>query len=168
VREIDLPASFGALAGCAAVIMRTEMYTYHREQFARHGDRYGPLNRAILDTGARTTAAEYVLAVRQRPGLVAALEQSLAGVDIALTPGTPAPAPRDTSTTGDASFQGPWTCAGLPAVALPTGVNEGGIPRGVQLIGHRWGDAALLRCALWCEKVAGFGAHPPCWPATRP
>jgi len=124
------------------------------------------LNQAILDAGGRTTAAEYVLAQRQRPGLAAALEQSLAGVDIALTPGTPAPAPRDTSTTGDASFQSPWTCAGLPAVALPTGVNELGIPLGVQLIGHRWTDAALLRYALWCEKVVGFAAHPPCWPAT--
>ena len=168
VREITLPESFDALVACAPVILRAEMYAYHREQFARHADRYGPLNRAILDAGARTTAAGYVLAQRQRPGLVAALEQSLAGVDIALTPGTPAPAPRNTSTTGDASFQSPWTTAGLPAVALPTGVNEWGIPLGVQLIGHRWEDAALLRSALWCEKVAGFAAHPPCWPATPP
>lgn len=93
VREIDLPASFGALVASASLILRTEMYTYHRTQFAECRDLYGPLNTATLDTGSRTTAAEYVLAMRQRPGLVADLEQSLAGVDIALTPGTPAPAP---------------------------------------------------------------------------
>jgi aspartyl-tRNA(Asn)/glutamyl-tRNA(Gln) amidotransferase subunit A len=163
VREITLPGSFGALVTGAPLIMRAEMYAYHREQFARHRDEYGPLNRATLDLGARTTAAEYILAARQRPGLVAELEQSLAGVDIALTPGTPAPAPRNTSTTGDASFQSPWTTAGLPAVALPSGVNEWGIPLGIQLIGHRWQDAALLGHALWCERVIGFAEHPPSW-----
>jgi aspartyl-tRNA(Asn)/glutamyl-tRNA(Gln) amidotransferase subunit A len=163
VREIVLPPSFGALVAGGPLILRTEMYTYHREQFARARDLYGPLNTATLDAGARTTAAEYVLAARQRPGLVAELEQSLAGVDIALTPGTPAPAPRNTSTTGDASFQSPWTTAGLPAVALPSGVNQWGIPLGIQLIGHRWEDAALLQHALWCERVIGFAAHPSSW-----
>jgi len=164
VREIDLPASFGTLAGTASLILRTEMYAHHRAQFAAHGDLYGPLNTAVLEAGGRTTAADYVLAMRRRPALVADLERSLDGVDIALTPGAPAPAPRNTSTTGDASFQAPWTCAGLPAIALPSGVNEWGIPRGIQLVGHRWDDAALLRHALWCERVIGFAARPPCWP----
>jgi aspartyl-tRNA(Asn)/glutamyl-tRNA(Gln) amidotransferase subunit A len=163
VREITLPGSFADLVAGASLILRTEMHAYHRVQFARHREQYGPLNTAILDAGGRTAAADYVLAARARPGLVAELERSLAGVDLALTPGTPAPAPRDTSTTGDASFQAPWTCAGLPTVALPTGVNEWGIPLGIQLIGHRWGDAALLRQARWCEDVIGFTGHPPCW-----
>lgn len=163
VREITLPASFNDLVAGASLILRTEMFAYHRAQFARHRELYGPLNTATLEAGGRTTAADYVLATRSRPGLVAELEQSLAGVDLALTPGTPAPAPRNTSTTGDASFQAPWTCAGLPAVALPSGVNQWGIPLGIQLIGHRWGDSALLSQARWCESVIGFAGHPPCW-----
>jgi aspartyl-tRNA(Asn)/glutamyl-tRNA(Gln) amidotransferase subunit A len=167
VREITLPDSFGALTAGASLILRTEMYAYHRERFARSRDRYGPLNTAILDLGSRTAAADYVRAARQRPGFAADLEQSLAGVDIALTPGTPAPAPRNTSTTGDASFQAPWTAAGLPAVALPSGVNQWGIPLGIQLTGRRWDDATLLGHALWCERVIGFAAHPPCWMAAE-
>ena len=139
-----MPASFAALTAGASLILRTEMYAYHRERFARDRDQYGPLNTAILDAGRQASAADYVLAARQRPGLAAELEQALAGVDLALTPGTPAPAPRNTTTTGDASFQAPWTCAGLPALALPTGVNPWGIPLGVQLIGHRW---ATRRCS---------------------
>lgn len=168
VREITLPASFNALTASASLILRTEMYAYHREQFARSRDLYGPLNTAVLDTGGRTSAADYVLATRQRPDLAAKLAESLAGVDMALTPGTPAPAPRNTSTTGDASFQAPWTYAGLPAVALPSGVNAWGIPLGIQLIGHLWDDAALLRHAMWCERVIGFSEHPPCWAPEPP
>ena len=163
VREIDLPASFGALTTAASLILRTEMYAYHRERFAASRDQYGPLNTATLDAGGRTSAAEYVLAGRQRPGLAAELEQALTGVDVALTPGTPAPAPRNRASTGDASFQSPWTAAGLPAVALPTGVNPWGIPLGIQLVGRRWEDASLLGHALWCEQVIGFGARPPGW-----
>jgi len=163
VREIFLPPSFAAVAPDPALILRTEMHAYHRDQFARHRDKYGPLNTAMLDAGGQISAADYIRAVRNRPRLTADLEQALAGVDIALTPGTPAPAPRNTTTTGDASFQALWTYAGLPAVALPTGVNQWGIPRGIQLVGHRWQDAALLRHALWCESVIGFTERPPCW-----
>jgi aspartyl-tRNA(Asn)/glutamyl-tRNA(Gln) amidotransferase subunit A len=163
VRDITLPASFADLVAGAALMLRTEMYAYHRAQFARCREQYGPLNTATLDAGGRTQAADYVLAARNRPGQVAELERTLAGVDLALTPGTPAPAPRNTTTTGDASFQAPWTAAGLPAIALPSGVNQWGLPLGIQLIGRRWGDAALLRQARWCESVIGFAGHPPCW-----
>jgi Asp-tRNA(Asn)/Glu-tRNA(Gln) amidotransferase A subunit family amidase len=52
-------------------------------------------------------------------------------------------------------------------VALPSGVNECGIPLGVQLIGHRWGDADLLRQAMWCEQVICFTARPPGWIAAQ-
>ncbi|HVT66271.1 MAG TPA: amidase, partial [Trebonia sp.] len=66
VREIGLPASFGELIAAASLILRTEMYAYHRERFTRSRDQYGPLNTAILDAGGRTSAAEYVVAARLR------------------------------------------------------------------------------------------------------
>ena len=87
----------------------------------------------------------------------------VAQVDVLLTPATPGPPPRDLTTTGDASFQSPWTYAGLPAIALPSGVNTAGLPLAIQLIGGRWRDARLLRVARWCEQSLDFRQHPPCW-----
>jgi aspartyl-tRNA(Asn)/glutamyl-tRNA(Gln) amidotransferase subunit A len=165
VREVELAPSFERIAATVPPIFRGEMYAYHREEYERLKHLYRPMNAAALEEGSRVLAADYVAAARERPAVVADLEALLAGVDILLTPGTPAPAPRDTSSTGDASFQTPWSYAGLPAIALPSGIDPyQGLPLGIQLIGHRWGEAPLLQAAAWCEQVLAFDAHPSCWP----
>jgi aspartyl-tRNA(Asn)/glutamyl-tRNA(Gln) amidotransferase subunit A len=163
VREISLPPSWERIAATQTPIFRAEMYAYHRVEYEQYKHLYRPMNAAALAEGSGVSAADYVAAVRERPGVVRDLEATLDGVDIALTPATPAPAPRNTTTTGDASFQVPWSYAGLPAVALPSTVNRWGLPLGIQLVGHRWQDAQLLAAAGWCEQVLGFDAHPPCW-----
>jgi len=38
-------------------------------------------------------------------------------------------------------------CLGLPAVAVPLGLNRRGLPAGVQLIGPRWAERTLLAAA---------------------
>jgi len=50
--------------------------------------------------------------------------------------------------------------AGLPAISLPCGFTEGGLPIGLQLIGQPFGEAELLRIAHayetahdWCRRV---------------
>ena len=38
-------------------------------------------------------------------------------------------------------------CLGLPAVAVPVGLDTRGLPAGVQLIGPRWAERTLLAAA---------------------
>jgi len=59
----------------------------------------------------------------------------------------------------------PWTnLTGQPAVALPSHVDGDGLPHGVQLVGRRRGDAALLALAAQLERADLWQeAHPPCW-----
>jgi aspartyl-tRNA(Asn)/glutamyl-tRNA(Gln) amidotransferase subunit A len=45
----------------------------------------------------------------------------------------------------------PPSLAGLPAISVPAGVNQGGLPIGVQLIGARRSDAKLLALAREME-----------------
>ncbi len=47
------------------------------------------------------------------------------------------------------------TFAGLPAVSVPVGFNEAGLPMGVQLIGKPRGDKALLQIAHAYEQTIG-------------
>lgn len=47
----------------------------------------------------------------------------------------------------------PASLAGLPAISVPAGVNKSGLPIGVQLIGPRKSDAALLSLARSMETV---------------
>jgi amidase len=46
-----------------------------------------------------------------------------------------------------------WNHAGLPAVSMPAGTDDGGRPLAVQLIGRRRGDAALMALAAQAESL---------------
>ena len=45
------------------------------------------------------------------------------------------------------------TFAGLPAISVPVGFDDRGLPMGMQLIGHPRGDVDLLRLAHACETT---------------
>ncbi len=83
------------------------------------------------------------------------------GVDALLTPTTSSSAPADLATTGDSSFQLPWTLVGFPAISLPVGLGETGMPLAVQLVGPPRADERLLAIAGWCERVLGVTLRPP-------
>jgi Asp-tRNA(Asn)/Glu-tRNA(Gln) amidotransferase A subunit family amidase len=49
---------------------------------------------------------------------------------------------------------------GLPVVALPAGVDDVRLPLGVQLVGRRWGDDALLALGLWAQAALPAAVRP--------
>jgi aspartyl-tRNA(Asn)/glutamyl-tRNA(Gln) amidotransferase subunit A len=57
-------------------------------------------------------------------------------------------------------FTVPASLAGLPSVALPSGLDANGLPLSIQLVGRPFGEAALLRAARAFERAAGFAARP--------
>jgi Asp-tRNA(Asn)/Glu-tRNA(Gln) amidotransferase A subunit family amidase len=111
-----------------------------------------------VQAGQLIPAASYVQAQRVRRRFRDGMAGLLAQVDALLTPTASNVAP-GIMTTGDASFQAPWTQIGLPAISLPIGLNAEGLPGAVQLAGSTSGDAALLRVARWVE--AAIGPLPP-------
>ena len=53
-----------------------------------------------------------------------------------------------------------WSLLGFPALTLPTGLSEGGLPYGMQLAARALADNHLLRVASWCEAAIGFNRFP--------
>jgi amidase len=53
------------------------------------------------------------------------------------------------------------TVLGVPALSLPAGFDDAGLPVGAQLIGPRFGDVELLRAAATLEAATGHGRHRP-------
>ena len=123
---------------------------------------YGRKLSAALESSRNVLASDYIVATRRRHAIVAELEQALSGVDVVLTPATPGPPPRDLSSTGSASYQMPWSVAGLPAIALPVAINADGLPLAIQIVGQGWRDGDLLQSRR-CESALDFTAHPPIW-----
>lgn len=77
----------------------------------------------------------------------AAFEDSLSGLDGALGLSAPGPAPAGLHTQGMATFNRMWTALQVPCIGLPALWSAQGLPMGLQLIGRRYDDAALLDVA---------------------
>lgn len=57
-------------------------------------------------------------------------------------------------------FTVPASLAGLPGMSVPAGLNEHGLPLGLQIIGKPWDEAGVLNIGQAVEKAANFTAQP--------
>jgi Asp-tRNA(Asn)/Glu-tRNA(Gln) amidotransferase A subunit family amidase len=142
-------------------VVQAEAAAFHADRFPAHADRYREKFRETLALGAKVAATDYISALRQCRRFRREMEALMPGVDALLTPVAPAPAPRGLASTGDASLCAPWSFAGMPAIALPSGLAAHGLPWSVQLVGAPWQEAALLATARWLEALLAFGGEPP-------
>ena len=93
-----------------------------------------------------------------------------AGVDAILTPATPSAAFALGKKHADPVemylndvFTVTVNLAGLPGLAVPTGLDAQGLPLGLQLIGKPWEEGELLNIGYALEQAAGFVAKPAKW-----
>ena len=161
VQEVNLPSSFATAHSCQRIVMNVECAAYHEEFFLRRADEYGPNLRANIEMGMLVPGVEYLQAQRLRREFRRDMVELAKQVDVLLTPATPDIAPRDLNTTGDAAFQSPWTSCGFPAVTVPAGLSEAGLPLAIQLAALPFEEGRLLAAARWCETACGVNLRPP-------
>lgn len=161
VRDVPLPPSFATVLAAHRIVMRVEVAAFHTDMFATKREQYGPKLRESIETGLVIPGVDYLRAQRLRRLFQSEVPQMFGDVDVLLTPATPGPAPRDLSTTGDAKFQSPWTYAGVPAIALPSGRSQQGLPLGIQLVAPALQEERLLQAARWCEAALDITLMPP-------
>jgi Asp-tRNA(Asn)/Glu-tRNA(Gln) amidotransferase A subunit family amidase len=137
-----------------AVIVAREAHLVHED---RDTSRYADGTRALLAFGASVSDTRYAAALGRRAELTAAIEASLARVDVLAGPTVGYQAPEQDppfgagDDNGESRFTGPYNLTGHPAVSLP--VPAAGLPAGLQLAGRRGADAALLRVAAAAERL---------------
>jgi Asp-tRNA(Asn)/Glu-tRNA(Gln) amidotransferase A subunit family amidase len=137
-----------------AVIVAREAYLVHEN---RDTSGYADGTRALLAFGASVSDIRYAAALGRRAELTAAIDASLAGVDVLAGPTVGYQAPEQDppfgagDDNGESRFTGPYNLTGHPAVSLP--VPAAGLPAGLQLAGRRGADAALLRVAAAAERL---------------
>ena len=161
VEEIPLPDSFARVHNFQRIVMNVDCAGFHEANHRIRAADYGPRIRAGMEMGMIIPTATYLKAQRLRRQFRTDMNEMASRVDVVMTPATPAPAPRDLNTTGDAAFQVPWTAAGLPTVVVPTGLSELGMPMAVQFGGTWAQEGRVLGASQWCERVAGLNQGPP-------
>lgn len=168
IRQVPLPdlREAGALA---TLMLGAEAASIHGPWLRERRDAYGEQVLRRLERGLLYPATRYVDALRLRAGYSQSfVEHHLAGAQALLLPTLPYAVPTIAETLdgdadaierrfGDFSY---WTRGinylGLPAVALPAGRTQNGLPTGVQLIGRAWREAALLRLAHQLQQHTGW------------
>jgi Asp-tRNA(Asn)/Glu-tRNA(Gln) amidotransferase A subunit family amidase len=73
-------------------------------------------------------------------------------------PPPPLPASAGSSNRNLASY------LGLPAIAIPGGLNAEGLPIGIEIVGRQWGETTLLHAAYGYERSANHRVLPPTAP----
>ena len=160
IQELPLPESIATAYVDQRLIMSVEAAAFHEPMYRRQAEDYQPRLRAMLAQGLEVDGIVYSRALEHRRQFITDMEQAAQQCDILLTPATPAPAPPDRSNTGDPAFQGPWTSCGFPAIALPSGRAESGLPLGIQLAAAPFAEGRLLAAAAWCEATLGVELRP--------
>jgi amidase len=124
-------------------------YAYEYEV---HGDQLSAaLRDGLLTAGRALPLSTYVQAIEAAERFRADLDDVFAEFDVLLAPSAVGEAPEGLESTGDARFNAIWTLAWTPCVTLPAGTGRKGLPLGIQLVGARFRDEALLDAAAWVE-----------------
>ena len=154
IEQVDAPQCWAEVLAMHRRIMAVELAAFHRSSFQQRAQAYSPRVAGLIKEGLGITSLEYDAALEHRREFTADMERCFrAGADVWLTPATTSPAP-GRETTGDPSFNSPWSYCGFPAVSIPCGRTDGGLPVGLQLIGLPGNDDPLLQISVWCESVS--------------
>jgi amidase len=125
--------------------------------------------------GAHASIADYAAALTRRDALIATLERFFERWDAFICPVTVCPAighvafgtPIEVEShkvpyfIAGTAYTCPFNLTGHPAVVLPLARSRDGLPIGVQLVGRRWSEPALLALAQKVALITGPFTPPP-------
>jgi aspartyl-tRNA(Asn)/glutamyl-tRNA(Gln) amidotransferase subunit A len=111
--------------------------------------------------------AYYGQAQKVRTLIIRDYERAFAGFDVLVSPTSPTTAFRIGEKVDDPLsmylndlFTIPANLAGVPAISIPSGLDEGGLPVGLQITAPVLSERLLLRVAHALEGAIGFDARP--------
>jgi aspartyl-tRNA(Asn)/glutamyl-tRNA(Gln) amidotransferase subunit A len=172
VEEVSLPRSrFGPPALVAIALSETS--ALHAADLKSHPDQYSDAMRALLYTGTLIPARRYVQAGLARAALIDDQRAALRWSDVLALPTVVVPAPRVGETTiklggrsvnVDAALPRltlPFNLSGLPAISVPCGFTDHGLPIGLQIIGKPFAEATILNVAHAYEQNTSWHERRP-------
>jgi Asp-tRNA(Asn)/Glu-tRNA(Gln) amidotransferase A subunit family amidase len=152
VSEISFAPEFADILEHHRRIFNFEAARNYAYEYEEHHDLVSQVLRdTVLTPGRELPLDAYVEAIETAEAFRHHLDDLFGEVDVLLTPSACGEAPEGLGSTGDPSFNSIWTLAWTPSVTLPAGPGPRGLPLGIQLVGPRFRDEALLDAAAWVE-----------------
>jgi aspartyl-tRNA(Asn)/glutamyl-tRNA(Gln) amidotransferase subunit A len=138
---------------------------YHAASLQQRPHAYTENVRVRLEMGRHVLGEDYARALRGKAVITGEVERALASVDALILPALAVEAPPLGAATvavkgGQEPVRNamlrctqPFNVTGHPAISIPCGTTPGGLPVGLQLVGHRGRTDELLRVARMVERV---------------
>jgi len=155
----EIGASLIAIDAC-------ESAAYHERSLAERADEYSPDVRLQLEQALFIPATYYIQALRTRGMILPTVLRIFKQCDVIVTPTLPAVAPEvdaskimidgveeQSSMYWDTRYVAAFNLTGLPAISVPCGFSTNGLPIGMQIIGNRYDELAILRLAHAYENA---------------
>jgi aspartyl-tRNA(Asn)/glutamyl-tRNA(Gln) amidotransferase subunit A len=170
--DADLP-HWDAINALTAIVFATQVAATHRRRLAADPDAYSPEVRERMAAGFLYPAIDYLDALRVRARVTRGFVDCVfAQADALLLPCATDVAPRldevlpgaararydaGAHTLATPADPGRFTRAfnylGLPALALPAGFSQEGLPLGIQLVGRPFAEATLFELGHGFQRV---------------
>jgi len=149
------------------MLQAAEAYAYHAEDVAKHPELYQAETVRRIRTGEKVTAPEYMQKRRELEVARRNIRDVFAEADLLVTPTTPLPAPTIAELRANAEAlrpaelkllrnTRPFNVWGLPAISVPCGFTQGGLPIGLQIAGPHWREDLALRLAYAYEQATAW------------
>jgi aspartyl-tRNA(Asn)/glutamyl-tRNA(Gln) amidotransferase subunit A len=149
-----------------------ESYAYHAEDISKTPELYQAETLRRLRSGESVTAAEYIQRRRELDEVRRSIRNVFADLDLLITPTMPIPAPAiaDLRANPDALRPAelkllrntrPFNVWGLPAISVPCGFTQSGLPIGMQIAGPHWREDLVLRLAHAYEQATAWHKRRP-------
>ena len=172
ILEVDFP-EFGDAAAISTTMLMSEASAALRDVLAKDGDKlYEPV-RYRLEAGLFISAADYLRAQQARAAFDRAARRLLDEVDLLAGPTEPVTAPpllqqrvlageQEIGTVAALTqYTRPYNITGFPAISVPCGFSEEGLPMGLQLAGKPFDEETVLRAAHAYEQATEWHTRRP-------
>jgi aspartyl-tRNA(Asn)/glutamyl-tRNA(Gln) amidotransferase subunit A len=165
VEEVTLP-SLEYVRAANSVIMVSEAFAYHEPNLKTRPQDFGEIVRGRFRVGGLLRASDYLQAQRVRTWARREFAEVMKTVDFLVTPTMTQPAAAfegydPASTARGKSFTSPFNVTGLPAISVPCGFTESGLPIGMQIAGKPFDEPGVIQAAYTYQQHAGWrDLHP--------
>ena len=163
IREIKT-APLSDFATCNRIILLSEAYSIHRNWLQTQPEDYSESFLERILPGAFLSGSDYVDALRLRRKLTASFNQTISNLDgvIAISSMDAAFAIDDAEEIAlkyPRQARTPFNLTGNPALAMPTGFNDDGMPLAMQIVGKQFDEAMVYRIAAGYEAATDWHAQ---------